>query len=157
MPLSVAAYTATEDLPLELVGSVRCLVRVGDLVVCCQNKGGSHPWPGGRRETGESFVDTAVREVHEETGWLLDPHSVRPLGWLHLEHLAPRRPGDDHLPYPDLLQVVLCGTATERDGGADVDWTDTDGYETRSSLLSVAQARRDADTHRLAHVFLDLL
>ncbi|HEX3588872.1 MAG TPA: NUDIX domain-containing protein [Pseudonocardiaceae bacterium] len=129
------------------MSSVRCLV------VCCQNEGGSHPWPGGKREADESFVDTAVREVHEETGWLLEPDSVRPLGWPHLEHLAPRRPGDHHLPYPDLLQVVLCLSATERD----VDWTDTDGYETRSLLLSVAQAREGADTHRLAHVFLDLL
>ncbi|WP_330274118.1 hypothetical protein OG205_46670 [Lentzea sp. NBC_00516] len=95
-----------------------------------------------------------TREVHEETGWLLDRESLRPLGWLHFEHLAPRRP--DHLyPYPDFLQVVFHGTATERAGGSD--WTDTDGYELRSRLVSVAEARRTSLNGPLATTFLDLL
>lgn len=36
--------------------------------------------PGGRRETGESPWETALREAREEVG--LDPATVRPLGWL---------------------------------------------------------------------------
>jgi ADP-ribose pyrophosphatase YjhB (NUDIX family) len=156
MPLRVNAYTAPADLPEVLVSSVRCVVRVGELVVFCENEDGTHPFPGGRRLPGESYVDTAVREVHEETGWLLDRDSVRPLGWLHLEHLAPRRP-DDPYPYPDLLQVVFCGTATERDGGPDVEWTDTEGYELRSRLVTVDEARATTSIDLLAPVFLDLL
>lgn len=92
IPLRVSAYATPTDLPEELVTSVRCVVRFGELVVFCENADGGHPLPGGRREPGESYADTAAREVHEETGWLLDRNTLRPLGWLHLEHLAPRRP-----------------------------------------------------------------
>lgn len=72
--------------------------------------GERHPWPGGRREPGESYVDAAVREVHEGTGWVVEPASARYVGWLHLEHLAPRREGYVY-PYPDFLQLVLCARA----------------------------------------------
>jgi ADP-ribose pyrophosphatase YjhB (NUDIX family) len=156
MPLRVSAYTVPAELPEELVTSVRCVVQVGELIVFCENVGGAHPLPGGRRLAGESFADAAAREVHEETGWLLDRDTLRPLGWLHLEHLAPRRP-DDPYPYPDLLQVVFHCTATERDGGADVSWTDLDGYEQSSRLVSVAEARASTSTDLLAPAFLDLI
>jgi 8-oxo-dGTP pyrophosphatase MutT (NUDIX family) len=33
--------------------------------------------PGGGVEPGESYADTAVREMHEETGFLLDPTTLR--------------------------------------------------------------------------------
>lgn len=156
MPLRVSAYPAPADLPEELVTSVRCVVRVGELVVLCENADGAHPLPGGRREPGESYLDTAVREVHEETGWLLDRHTLCPLGWLHLEHLAPRRP-DYAYPYPDLLQIVFHGSATHRDGGPDAAWTDTDGYEQHSRLVTLAEARAATSHDLLAPVFLDLI
>lgn len=156
LPLRVSAYTTPADLPEELVTSVRCVVRVGGPVVLCENADGAHPLPGGRRDPGESYLDTAVREVHEETGWLLDRDTVRPLGWLHLEHLAPRRP-DYAYPHPDMLQVVFHGVATERDGGSGGPWTDTDGYEQSSRLVSVAEARALASNDLLAPAFLDLI
>jgi ADP-ribose pyrophosphatase YjhB (NUDIX family) len=156
MPLRVSAYTTPIGLPDELVSSVRCLVQVGDLVVFCENADGTHPWPGGRRHPGETYADTAVREVHEETGWSLDRGSLWPLGWLHLEHLAPRRPNDPY-PYPDLLQVVLHGTATDRDGDPNVSWADTDGYERHARLVTIDEARETTSTDLLAPIFLDLL
>ncbi|HEX5404109.1 MAG TPA: NUDIX domain-containing protein [Pseudonocardiaceae bacterium] len=155
LPLRVSAYTTPTELPVDVVSSVRCVVRVGELIVFCANRDGAHPWPGGRREPGESYADTAIREVHEETGWLLDRDSIRPLGWLHLEHLGPRT--DDRYPYPDLLQVVLSGTATERDGGVDVDWTDTEGYELSSRLVTIEEARATTSIELLAPCFLDLI
>lgn len=156
MPLRVSAYTTPADLPDELVTSVRCVVQVGELIVFCENADGTHPLPGGRREAGESYVDTVVREVHEETGWLLDRETLHPLGWLHLEHLAPRRP-DDPYPHPDFLQVVFHGTATERDGGPDVSWTDTEGYEQHSRLVRLTTARAMTSNDLLARSFLDLI
>ena len=156
MPLRVSAHTTPADLPEELVTSVRCVVQVGELIVFCENVDGTHPLPGGRRGPAESYADTAAREVHEETGWRLDRDTLRLLGWLHLEHLAPRRP-DDPYPYPDFLQVVFHATATARDGGPDVAWTDTDGYEQRSRLVSFAEARALTSNDPLARVFLDLI
>ena len=37
--------------------------------------------PGGRSEPGESPIETAIREAHEEVG--LDPRAVRAVGWLN--------------------------------------------------------------------------
>lgn len=155
MPLAVAAYTSPASLPDDLITSIRCVTTVGERVLLCTNADGSHPWPGGRREPGESHADTAVREVHEETGWRLDPASLRPLGWLHLRHLAPRRP-DDPFPYPDFLQMVYSGAATGRDVAEDAPWQDTDRYELSCRVVNLADARANAGP-LLAHLFLDLL
>lgn len=155
LPLRISAYPWVTTLPDELVISVRCLVQVGDLVVVCTNADGiSHPWPGGRREPGETYEVTACREVHEETGWLVDPTSLRPLGWLHLEHLEPR-PADWPYPHPDFLQLVYAGRTTERAG--DDTWTDTEGYELSSCLMSVAEAHECVGGDPLSRPFLDLL
>ena len=161
MPLRVSAYIGAESasrLPLELISSIRCIVRVGDRYLLCQNKSSVHPWPGGRRIAGESFAETAAREVHEETGWLLIQDSLRQLGWLRLRHLGPEPEGNQGQ-YPDFLQLVFVGEATERDGGlsADAAWDDVDGYELASSLVTLEEAigRTSVDMH--APVFLELL
>lgn len=190
MPLHVSAYTTAPDLPLELVTSVRCIVRVGsgvggdcdrdggvgseggdshgvgviggdgadrELFVYCDNADGGHPFPGGRRIEGESFADTAAREVHEETGWHIDRSTLRRLGWLRLAHLGPE-PAVLKGPYPVFLQVVFTAAAATRDVARDAEWTDIDGYEQSSRLVTLEEARRrSTSTDLLAHVFLDLL
>jgi 8-oxo-dGTP pyrophosphatase MutT (NUDIX family) len=146
------------DLPSEIITSVRCLVLVRNQIVICQTPDGSwHPWPGGRREPGETYEETAYREVHEETGWLLDESSMEPIGWLHLEHLA--TPPDDYpFPHPDFLQVVLLARSTSRDGGPESSWTDTEGYELGSQLVGVHAARiLTSTTDMPAAPFLDFL
>ncbi|TDP94086.1 NUDIX domain-containing protein [Labedaea rhizosphaerae] len=155
MPLSVAAYTSPAALPDDLITSIRCVTSVGDRVLLCTNAGGSHPWPGGRREAGETHAQTAVREVHEETGWRVDPASLRPLGWLHLRHQAPRR-ADEASPYPDFLQVVYHGVATSRDVAEDAPWEDVDNYELECRPVSLDEARARS-RQLLAYLFLDLL
>jgi NUDIX domain len=158
LPLRVTAFFDQVDLPSAIVTSVRCLVLVHDQIVICQTPEGSwHPWPGGRREPGETYEETAFREVHEETGWLLNSDTIEPIGWLHLEHL--RTPPDDYpYPYPDFLQPVLVAHSTSRDGDIDGDWTDTEGYELRSELVSLGEAIiRTSATDMPAAPFLQVL
>jgi len=140
--------------PDDLTLSVRCMVRVGDeIVVCTTIDGSSHPWPGGRREAGESYAETARREVHEETGWLIDTDSMRHVGWLHFEHVGPMT--QPEFPWPDFFQIVFVASAFERDG--DGDWTDTQGYEASSCLMSFDDAYAVFESDVLARVFLNRL
>ena len=153
LPLRICAYPLPTELPDTIVSSIRCIVRVDDAVVVCSNAGGSHPWPGGRREPGETFVETACREVEEETGWRVDPASLRELGWLHFEHLTPQ-PDDWPFPHPDFLQVVFTGIAIDRAG--DGAWTDTEGWETSSRLVPLERVAAELNDD-LAAPFLALL
>jgi ADP-ribose pyrophosphatase YjhB (NUDIX family) len=161
IPLRIAAYDRPARLPDELITSVRCLVQVGDLVVVCQNADGvHHPWPGGRREPGETFAETASREVREETGWLIDVATLRPLGWLHLQHLRERPAGHplSHFPHPDFLQLVFSVHASKRLAESGQDWTDPDGYELSSQLASISEAIRLVSSgDRWAIPFLEIL
>jgi ADP-ribose pyrophosphatase YjhB (NUDIX family) len=156
LPLRVSAYPEVADLPGDMVTSVRCIVIVGDRIVVCDNADGCHPWPGGRREMGETYVETACREVHEETGWRLEPHSLELLGWLHLENLTVQAP-DHPFPHPDFLQVVYVGHANRRDGTQGGDWTDTEGWEVSSTLATLDDAIARMDSEPVAVPFLELL
>ncbi|HEX7165809.1 MAG TPA: NUDIX domain-containing protein [Acidimicrobiales bacterium] len=153
--LHLACYLGAAELPDELVISVRVIVRVGDDVVVCTNADGlSHAWPGGRREPGETLAETACREVHEETGWVLDPQSVEPIGFMHMRNTGERFGGSTY-PYPDTLQLVVVARATER--AAD-DWTDTEGYELSSRLVPLADAAAHvSETEPMCVPYLDVL
>ena len=154
-PLHSASYPGAPDPPLDVVMSVRVIVRVGDRIVVCTNAHGAHhPMPGGRREPGETIEETAVREVHEETGWHLDPTSLRPLGWLHFRYVEPVDPAWTHYPHPDLVHLVLTGEARDR---AAEDWTDTEGFEVSSRLLLLDEALAATREEPHARPFLDLL
>lgn len=144
--LRVRAFAGTCAVIDELITSVRCIVQVEGGLVRCNNRDGSHFWPGGRREAGETFEETAIREVAEETGWVLDRPSLRLLGWLHFEHLT-RRPVDWPYPHPDFCQVVFTAMATRRartdDGRA---WTDTEGWEIDSDVVALGAGAFDEIT-----------
>jgi 8-oxo-dGTP pyrophosphatase MutT (NUDIX family) len=136
LPLRVQAFTGACAVPDELITSVRCIVVTDGGVVRCTNRDGSHLWPGGRREPGESFAETAMREVLEETGWRLDPHSLVALGWLHFEYLS-ERPADWPFPHPDFVQLLYTARAGDRDAAPDDgEWSDTDGWEESSDVVS---------------------
>lgn len=153
--LRISGYRAVDPLPGVVVSSVRCIVRVADAVVVCTNADDvRHAWPGGRREVGETFADTACREVHEETGWYLDPVSLRQLGWLHLEHLGAVSSSHPY-PHPDAFQAVFTGTAAHRDG--DGEWTDTEGYELSSELVPLSEAAEAVSGDPLSASFLRIL
>jgi ADP-ribose pyrophosphatase YjhB (NUDIX family) len=153
LPLRITAYEGESDLPDDLVLSVRCFVLVGDsLVICTNADGSSHPWPGGRREPGESIAETARREVHEETGWRLELDSLKALGWLHFERLVDE--ADPKYPHPDFLQLVYVGTATARDETQGEAWSDIDGYELSSRLVARQEALTLMDHGNVAVEFL---
>lgn len=159
LPLRAGAHTTVIDLPDALLTSVRCIVQVDDqLVVCTTANGDRHPWPGGRREPGETLVDTAAREVYEESGWLIEPGSFRLLGWLHVEYLEPQDP-DWPYPHPDFLQAVCVARAVERARPESGEWSDTEGWEVASTLMPLPQVRRVCvdDMNALCTHFLDLI
>jgi 8-oxo-dGTP pyrophosphatase MutT (NUDIX family) len=137
LPLRITAYLADRRLPEDLITSVRCLVAVDRRIVVTRSADDVNIWPGGRREPGESLAQTVIREVHEETGCRLDPRSLRVLGFLHLEHLAPPPP-DYPYPHPDFLQLVFAGRA---DTPPDADWRDVDGYVQAAWVADPAAAR----------------
>jgi 8-oxo-dGTP pyrophosphatase MutT (NUDIX family) len=156
MPIEAAAYLGPVTIPDELVTSIRCMVRVGEQIVVCDTPDGSHPWPGGRRAPGESHWETARREVHEETGWLIEPAPFKLMGWLHLHHRQ-EQPENSEYPHPDLVQLVYQARSLRRDGGRQVDWQDTEGWESASRLLSLSEARQEVEPGTLGQVFLDAL
>lgn len=134
-----------ERLPPETVGSVRVVVTatmpdgVGVLVVH-DGRDSDHAsvLPGGRVEPGETTVATACREIHEETGWTLDPPSLRGLGVLHMRRLddGDATPG---FPFPDNLMLVFTGTGLPP---AVEGWRDTEGQVHRSLLVRAEEALR---------------
>jgi hypothetical protein len=56
-----------------------------------------------------------------------------------------------------VLQVVFCAKALARTGGRDAEWTDVEGYETTSRLVTLEEAMRATSNDLLARAFLELL
>jgi 8-oxo-dGTP pyrophosphatase MutT (NUDIX family) len=139
-----AAYPGAAARPPELVSSVRCIVQVDGRIVLCHTPDGDHIWPGGRCEPGETFEQTARREVHEETGWQVG--ALRPLGFLHFRLLTPPPP-DSPYPHPDFLQLVYTTQDAHHAGDAS-SWTDLAGWERGHDLLT----RAELETAQLAAV-----
>jgi 8-oxo-dGTP pyrophosphatase MutT (NUDIX family) len=70
----------------------------------------AHLLIGGRPQAGESPEDTVIREVAEETGWLIKP--ARMIGFRHFFHLEPRSSESDR-PYPDFIQPIYAVSAED--------------------------------------------
>ena len=69
MPLRITSYFTDELPPLEHISSVRCIVFRDDMVLVVREGEEAHVVPGGRREPGETLMQTLERELLEETGW----------------------------------------------------------------------------------------
>ena len=110
MPLELMSYLTDELPPLVYVTSIRSLVFRGNTILVMRNVDGTHVWPGGRREAGETIEQTLQREVREEAGWQIDGSTM--LGLLHYHHLNPA-PTGYRWPHPDFVQLVFASEATQ--------------------------------------------
>ena len=122
------------SLPSPCLTSVRALVLGDDasVLVFWDSKGQPQLLPGGRREPGESLLETLHREVLEETG--IEPLNPLPLGFLRCHHLGPR-PNGYPFPYPDFIQPVFLAWPGKERPCARVH----DPYVTRSLFCPLAE------------------
>ena len=91
-------------------------------------------YPGGRIEPGETILEAAVRELHEETG--LTGH---PLGLLRPFDVFDRSPAGDLLGHFILLPVLcrwISGNPEAADDALDAAWFDIDRLESGKAILS---------------------
>lgn len=133
--LDLRIYVTTAEPPDDLVSSVRAVLFRRNAVMVLRDPGGDHVMPGGRREAGESQMQTLAREVAEETGWRFA--NVRRFGFLHFRHLSPKP--DDYpypYPYPDFFQTLHAVEATDHDRRR----VRRDDWETHSRMTPIARA-----------------
>ncbi len=109
-PLRFASYLSQELPPLDLVTSVRAVVLRDDTALVVRDPSCFHILPGGRREPGESLLQTLRREVLEETGWTLADPVL--LGFRHFHHLGPRPENFAYI-YPDFFQLIYAARAQQ--------------------------------------------
>lgn len=97
--------------PDDLISSARAVVIRHDEVMVIQNPT-EEPYiiPGGRREPGETVLETLHRELLEEIGWTVRNTAV--IGTVHFQHLTPKPP-DYPYPYPHFFWAIFAAQADE--------------------------------------------
>ena len=93
----------SETPPDALISNVTVVPFIGDRVVIIRLADGSYEVPGGTREPGEAYLETARRELIEEAGArLLD---YVPFGAWRCTSSA-EKPYRPHLPHPEFYRVA---------------------------------------------------
>jgi len=107
VPLEFRACLSDELPPRAFVGSVRAIVLRDNKVLLVHS---SVPIlsVGGRCKPEETIEQTLLREVAEETGWIVSPMDV--IGFIHCHHLDAQRP-DWGRPAPDFIDPLFAVAA----------------------------------------------
>lgn len=137
MPLCIRYYVTGDEPPEAYVTSVRAVVLRGSHVLVLRNPDGVHALPGGRREEGETLMETLQREILEEGGY--ETQAATRLGVVHLRHLAPV-PQEYRWLHPDFLWAVYRAVASDAEPLL-VD----DDYELEASFVPAGEAMRRVD------------
>lgn len=103
---------------------------------------------GGHLELGESLMDGAIRELHEESGNQLQVENVRFLGVCNFTELAPKH-------YVDVSFAAdwVAGTPKNDEAGEAVEWQWFDLDNLPSPLFPVVE--RYLGVYKTGTVFLD--
>lgn len=72
----------TEDMPVLERQAVRAVIFENGKLALQQSAWGAYKFPGGGMEKGETHAEALFREVREETGLLIRPESLQPMGEL---------------------------------------------------------------------------
>lgn len=102
--MDISSYFTERLPPMDLVTSVRAIVRKGDAVLAFDDLSGTHVVPGGRLEPDESPIAALTRELREEVG-LTAIGEPTLIGLLHLHHVTPR-PEIYPYPHPDYTSSI---------------------------------------------------
>ncbi len=123
--LKAKLYLTDKLPPLDFISSARAVLFKDNQIMTLTNPGETHILPGGRREAGETLLDTVQRECLEETGWSVQVGQL--IAVTHCQHQTPK-PTNYPFPYPDFIQVIYIAEAIERQIDGRID----DDYETDS-------------------------
>ena len=113
--LRVTSYLTDVPPPERYVRSVRCVVLRDQAVLAllARRDNRAHVLPGGRREPGETLLQTLEREVLEEAGWTVT--APRQIGVVRLNWLTPLPAAwaEARHFHPDFLWLIHVAEALE--------------------------------------------
>ena len=107
--------------------AVRGIIQQGDKLLLIAGKYGDCKFPGGGVEAGEGLEEALAREIREETGFALDPASLRK--W---------------------------GEVTERRRGITADMTEMISHYFLCALTEAAQVRQELDPYEREYEYAPL-
>jgi 8-oxo-dGTP pyrophosphatase MutT (NUDIX family) len=133
LPLQQQTYICPTLPPDELISSARAVLLRGDEVMVIQDhQNESYIIPGGRREPGETVLETLQREIREETGWSVRDTAV--IGCIHFQHLGPK-PTSYPYPHPHFFWAIFTAQAVSFDAAA----IEEDFYVTSASFKPIRE------------------